>query len=237
MIRIRRAVAGGGSRRAGWCGFLGHGRSRRRGRGVDWLLRGRGRRWRMKTKMRIVESRVTTKTGMDGSRRLRRTHLIIIRSTCLDRSPPSQKRLMCYLGESDITIEFASIILTVHSYLQFFFNSSLVLLFLYLLVLFILTVQRDVQHRISEYSMGEFSLSFSFPFTPPCPTFSHAFPSLSKRQRPRNHPMRPPLQKQPLPQPHPSHGPPMRRLGDLHEPRSYQDWPYEGRRGSYCGGY
>ncbi|KAK7688147.1 hypothetical protein QCA50_008517 [Cerrena zonata] len=38
-------------------------------------------------------------------------------------------------------------------YLQFFFNLSLILLFLYLLVLFILTVQRDVEHRISEYSM------------------------------------------------------------------------------------
>ncbi|KAG6333965.1 hypothetical protein ID866_5116 [Astraeus odoratus] len=38
-------------------------------------------------------------------------------------------------------------------YLQFFFNLSLVLLFLYLLVQFILTVQRDVEHRISEYSM------------------------------------------------------------------------------------
>ncbi len=40
-------------------------------------------------------------------------------------------------------------------YLQFFFNLSLILLFLYLLVQFILTVQRDVEHRISEYSMGE----------------------------------------------------------------------------------
>ncbi|KAI0271585.1 Di-sulfide bridge nucleocytoplasmic transport domain-containing protein [Gloeopeniophorella convolvens] len=38
-------------------------------------------------------------------------------------------------------------------YLQFFFNLSLILLFLYLLVQFILTVQRDVEHRISEYSM------------------------------------------------------------------------------------
>ncbi|KIJ59817.1 hypothetical protein HYDPIDRAFT_99956 [Hydnomerulius pinastri MD-312] len=38
-------------------------------------------------------------------------------------------------------------------YLQFFFNLSLVLVFLYLLVQFILTVQRDVEHRISEYSM------------------------------------------------------------------------------------
>lgn len=39
-------------------------------------------------------------------------------------------------------------------YLQFFFNLSLILVFLYLLVQFILTVQRDVEHRISEYSMG-----------------------------------------------------------------------------------
>lgn len=38
-------------------------------------------------------------------------------------------------------------------YLQFFFNFSLVLIFFYLLVQFILTVQRDVEHRISEYSM------------------------------------------------------------------------------------
>ncbi|GLB36613.1 putative di-sulfide bridge nucleocytoplasmic transport domain containing protein [Lyophyllum shimeji] len=38
-------------------------------------------------------------------------------------------------------------------YLQFAFNLSLVLLFLYLVVQFILTVQRDVEQRISEYSM------------------------------------------------------------------------------------
>ncbi|KAI0296658.1 Di-sulfide bridge nucleocytoplasmic transport domain-containing protein [Russula brevipes] len=38
-------------------------------------------------------------------------------------------------------------------YLQFFFNSTLVLLFLYLLVQFVLTVQRDVEQRVSEYSM------------------------------------------------------------------------------------
>ncbi|KAJ7480064.1 Di-sulfide bridge nucleocytoplasmic transport domain-containing protein [Mycena galericulata] len=38
-------------------------------------------------------------------------------------------------------------------YLQFFFNLSLILLFLYLVVQFILTVQRDVADRISEYSM------------------------------------------------------------------------------------
>ncbi|KAF8736636.1 hypothetical protein AX14_014211 [Amanita brunnescens Koide BX004] len=38
-------------------------------------------------------------------------------------------------------------------YLQFSFNLSLILLFLYLVVQFILTVQRDVEQRISEYSM------------------------------------------------------------------------------------
>ncbi|KAJ4471385.1 Di-sulfide bridge nucleocytoplasmic transport domain-containing protein [Lentinula edodes] len=38
-------------------------------------------------------------------------------------------------------------------YLQFFFNLSLISVFLYLLLQFILTVQRDVEHRISEYSM------------------------------------------------------------------------------------
>ncbi|KAF9480426.1 hypothetical protein BDN70DRAFT_877564 [Pholiota conissans] len=37
-------------------------------------------------------------------------------------------------------------------YLQFFFNLSLILIFLYLFVQFIITVQRDVQHRILEYS-------------------------------------------------------------------------------------
>ncbi|KAI0043895.1 hypothetical protein FA95DRAFT_1574831 [Auriscalpium vulgare] len=38
-------------------------------------------------------------------------------------------------------------------YLQFFFNLSLILLFLYLVVQFILTVQRDVEERVTEYSM------------------------------------------------------------------------------------
>jgi hypothetical protein len=39
-------------------------------------------------------------------------------------------------------------------YLQFFWNLSLIILVLYLVVQFILTVQRDVEHRISEYSSG-----------------------------------------------------------------------------------
>ncbi|KAF8807174.1 hypothetical protein BYT27DRAFT_7189257 [Phlegmacium glaucopus] len=37
-------------------------------------------------------------------------------------------------------------------YLQFFFNLTLILIFLYLFVQFIITVQRDVGYRISEYS-------------------------------------------------------------------------------------
>jgi hypothetical protein len=38
-------------------------------------------------------------------------------------------------------------------YLQFFFNLSLILVFLYLLLQFILTVQRDVEKRMADYSM------------------------------------------------------------------------------------
>ncbi|CDO74815.1 hypothetical protein BN946_scf185001.g63 [Trametes cinnabarina] len=38
-------------------------------------------------------------------------------------------------------------------YVQVVFNASLVLIFLYLVLQFILTVQHDVEHRVSEYSM------------------------------------------------------------------------------------
>lgn len=48
---------------------------------------------------------------------------------------------------------FCSTTKAVCRYLQFFFNLSLVLVFLYLVIQFILTVQRDVEQRISEYSM------------------------------------------------------------------------------------
>ncbi|KXN84802.1 Nucleus export protein brr6 [Leucoagaricus sp. SymC.cos] len=37
-------------------------------------------------------------------------------------------------------------------YLQFLFNLSLISLFLYLAIQFIITIQRDVEHRVSEYS-------------------------------------------------------------------------------------
>lgn len=39
------------------------------------------------------------------------------------------------------------------------FNLSLILVFLYLLVQFIFTVQRDVEERIGEYSMGKIASS------------------------------------------------------------------------------
>lgn len=48
--------------------------------------------------------------------------------------------------------------LVVHRYLQVFFNLCLILLFLYLVLQFIFTVQRDVEQRISEYSMGSLLL-------------------------------------------------------------------------------
>jgi len=41
-------------------------------------------------------------------------------------------------------------------YLQFLFNLSLILIFLYLFGQFILTVQKDVEHRIAEYQQGKF---------------------------------------------------------------------------------
>lgn len=42
------------------------------------------------------------------------------------------------------------------SYVQFIFNLSLVLGFLYIAVQFILAVRRDVKERIEEYSVGMF---------------------------------------------------------------------------------
>lgn len=41
------------------------------------------------------------------------------------------------------------------SYVQFVFNASLVVGFLYVASQFILAVRRDVQERIEEYSVGE----------------------------------------------------------------------------------
>lgn len=41
------------------------------------------------------------------------------------------------------------------SYVQFVFNGSLVLGFLYVVANFVLAVQRDVKERIDEYAVGE----------------------------------------------------------------------------------
>jgi hypothetical protein len=63
---------------------------------------------------------------------------------------------MSFWGESQALSEASAYSdVCIHRYLQFFFNSALVVLFLYLLVQFVLTVQRDVEQRISEYSMGK----------------------------------------------------------------------------------
>jgi hypothetical protein len=72
------------------------------------------------------------------------------------------------LGYATCQIWRTAALILFHSYLQFFFNLSLILLFLYLALQFILTVQRDVEKRISEYSMGSHlfrSFTFSFTFT------------------------------------------------------------------------
>lgn len=41
------------------------------------------------------------------------------------------------------------------SYLQFFVNTSIVLFCIYLAILFVLTVRRDVKDKMNEYSVGE----------------------------------------------------------------------------------
>lgn len=40
-------------------------------------------------------------------------------------------------------------------YLQFFVNASIVLFCIYLAILFVLTVRRDVKDKMNEYSVGE----------------------------------------------------------------------------------
>jgi hypothetical protein len=70
-------------------------------------------------------------------------------------APPVSQRDTPYLLLGYVLLLFPSMMLSISNrYLQFFFNFSLISLFLYLVVQFILTVQRDVEHRISEYSMG-----------------------------------------------------------------------------------
>ncbi|KAH9487169.1 Nucleus export protein BRL1 [Psilocybe cubensis] len=69
-------------------------------------------------------------------------------------------------------------------YLQFFFNLSLILIFLYLFVQFIITVQRDVGLRISEYSqdiiqeIGICALQFK---NNNCDTISKTVPAMTQQ--------------------------------------------------------
>ncbi|GBE78697.1 Nucleus export protein [Sparassis crispa] len=70
------------------------------------------------------------------------------------RIPPAQNMSNHYtLNMSGSAASRSDLPYVLLGYLQFFFNLSLILVFLYLLVQFILTVQRDVEQRISEYSM------------------------------------------------------------------------------------
>jgi hypothetical protein len=100
------------------------------------------------------------------------------------------------------------------SYLQFFFNLSLVLVFLYLVLQFILTVQRDVEQRISEYSMGMNRL-FTFG--------SHeSHLDIFVRHSSRNCHVRVAVQKQLMRiKSYTSNGSSMRQLGNMYEPRSH----------------
>ena len=110
-------------------------------------------------------------------------------------------------------------------YLQFFFNLSLILVFLYLLVQFIITVQRDVEHRISEYSMGA--------WYDVCLPYMHSRPC---RDRTRDRPMRAAAQSEPVRfEFHTRDGAPMCDVGDLHEPRPVQGRARARRRRAHRG--
>lgn len=110
--------------------------------------------------MRVMKKVMKTVGRAQESQEYRDYH-IITRSTW----PPILRRKqichMCYLGQ--FTSMFRLIRFTelfMGSYVQFAFNLSLLLMFLYLVVQFILTIQRDVQYRVSEYSMGRFYPQF-----------------------------------------------------------------------------
>jgi hypothetical protein len=103
-------------------------------------------------------------------------------------------------------------------YLQFFFNLSLVLVFLYLLLQFILTVQRDVEQKIAEYSLGKFTMLCIIPtreLTPPC-----------CRHRPRNFHLCSPIPSKPLRrEPNTRYGQTVCEMGAMHGSGPLQSWP------------
>jgi hypothetical protein len=57
------------------------------------------------------------------------------------------------------------------SYLQFFFNLSLLLVFFYFAVTVIRTVQKDVEEKVAEYSSSESVLRLCRPPNLSCSTF------------------------------------------------------------------
>lgn len=79
-------------------------------------------------------------------------------------SPPQSDMPYILLGSVQFLFlhYLKSSIMNSSRYLQVFFNLSLILVFLYLVLQFIITVQRDVEQRISEYSMGMYRSHMSF---------------------------------------------------------------------------
>ena len=67
---------------------------------------------------------------------------------------PAPKSEVPYVLLGCVVYDSTVRLLTWDSYVQFFFNLSLVLVFLYIIVYCILTVQRDVEHRMAEYRAG-----------------------------------------------------------------------------------
>ena len=123
-----------------------------------------------------------------------------------------------------------------NSYVQFMFNLSLLLMFLYLVVQFILTIQRDVQYRVSEYSMGVCLL-----YIVPAPVDQSNLNSPRPlRNRARDFELRLAMEGEPMrlgSRAGDDHA--VREMGDVHEPGSDQGRTVAGertahRRGRQC---
>ena len=129
---------------------------------------------------------------------------------------------MFCLGEHQGMSCFIDMLTVDTRYLQFMFNLSLILVFLYLLVQFIFTVQRDVEQRIGEYSMGSPSLLSPLRNQRGVGPANYSI----SRHPPGNNNLQPVIQTKPLRDlPHPRHAAPMRNMGDMHEPRSERRGP------------
>lgn len=116
-----------------------------------------------------------------------------------------------------------------YSYLQVFFNLSLILVCLYLLVLFIITVQRDVEHRISEYSMGTPLVKFTI--------LEVQTDDITRRHRTRHCSVCDALQSESLRiESYPRYDASMRTVADVYGPRPVESRSGEGRGGDDRGG-